>query len=94
MKTSPKAAEKTPPVKQSREQFVAETIEDAMRPYLGVLPAHALATMREILEDTMATHPVALEALDAMDAPPVVTTSGTQLRDGEGDDDEGPGSAS
>jgi hypothetical protein len=93
MKTPRKAAKKkTTPVKQTREQFVAETIEEAMRPYLGVLPPHALATMRDILEDAMATHPVALEALDAIDAEQEqkVDRSGTRVRDGgEGGDDEG-----
>ncbi len=81
MRAIPKTAKKTPPAKQSREQIVADTIEDAMRPYLGVLPPHALATMRDILEDTMATHPVALEALDVMDEPQPVDESGTRVRE-------------
>lgn len=75
-----KATEKKDPPKRTREQIVAASIEDAMRPYLGVLPAHALATMREILEDTMATHPVALEALDELDKP-MPDQSGTRVRD-------------
>jgi len=86
-----KQAKKTRPAKQSREQIVAETIEDAMRPYLGVLPDYALKTMRDILEETMATHPVAVEALDEMEKEAaVVDKSGTRVRDG-GDDDGGAG---
>jgi hypothetical protein len=95
MKTIRKAAKKTTPEKPTREQIVAETIEEAMLPYLGVLPAHALATMRDILEDTMSTHPVALEALDAMDAPQPVGRSGTRVRDdGDGERGEGGGAGS
>jgi len=74
-----------------RERIVAESIEDAMRPYLGVLPEEALATMRDILEDTMATHPVALEALAALEARPLDDRSGTRVRENSRDEDDGTG---
>jgi hypothetical protein len=71
-----------------RDRIVAESIEEAMRPYLGVLPEEALTSMRDILEEAMETHPVALEALDAIEARPAVDRSGTRVRrDGSEDDD-------
>lgn len=92
MKPDRKQAKKTPPAKRSREQIVADTIEDAMRPYLGVLPDYALATMREILEETLATHPVAVEALDDLEKEAAaVDKSGTRVRDGGDGDGEGTG---
>jgi hypothetical protein len=94
MSTPRKAAKKTPPAKRSRAQIVNQTIEDTMRPYVGVLPDYALASMRAILEDTLATHPVALEALDDMEREAAVADgSGTRVRDGEGSDDGEGGAA-
>jgi hypothetical protein len=75
------------PTKQTREQIIAESIEDAMRPYLGVLPPEALQTMRDILEDTMATHPVATQALDELVGQPVPDRSGTRVREENGGQD-------
>ena len=93
MKKPRKDEGQKPPKKQTREEIIAETIEDAMRPYLGVLPEHALRTMRDILEDTMTTHPVALEALDALDPSQPVDESHTRPREDKsgdgGDDGEG-----
>jgi hypothetical protein len=94
MSTPRKASKKTPPAKRTRQQMVNDTIEDAMRPYLGVLPDHALKTMRDILEDTMATHPVAVEAFDEMEREAAVADgSGTRVRDGGNDSDDEGGAA-
>ena len=60
-----------------------------MRPYLGVLPPEGLATMREILEETMATHPVALDALAEMEGAQPRDRSGTRAKDGEGEEESG-----
>jgi hypothetical protein len=84
-----KRKKKPKPKPQSREQIVAETIEEAMAPYLGVLPKEALETMRDILEEAMATHPVALAALDALDAQAAPDRSGTRARDHDDDGPEG-----
>jgi hypothetical protein len=74
------------PRRKSRRELIDEAIEEAMRPYLRILPPAALATMREILEEANATHPVALEALDALEAGQEVDHSGTRVR---GDQDDG-----
>jgi hypothetical protein len=84
-----KAPPKPPPTMTPRERIIAEAIEDAMRPYLGVLPPEGLATMRSILEETMATHPVVLDALAEMEGAPPRDRSGTRVKDGEGADDGG-----
>jgi hypothetical protein len=85
MKPTRKAPKKKKaPEKQTREQIVAELVEDAMRPYLAVLPPHALQTMRDILEDALTTHPVATSAIDEMLAAPVPDQSGTRVRDENG----------
>ncbi len=62
--------EAAPDAPRSRREIIEATIEEAMRPYLGVLPPEGLQTMRDILEDAMTTHPVALEALDQLAAQP------------------------
>lgn len=72
-----------------RARVVAEYVEEALRPYVGIAPEETLAIMREILEETMATHPVALRALDALEANQPVDQSGTRIRGDAGDDDDG-----
>ena len=77
------------PKPQSRRQIVDETIAEAMAPYLGVLPKEALETMRDILEEAMATHPVALEALAALEAEAAPDRSGTRAKEREDGGPEG-----
>jgi hypothetical protein len=69
---------------RSRAEIIAQTIEDAMRPYLHVLPPEGLKSMRDALEDALTTHPAALEALAAMEEQLPVDRSGTRPR-GDGD---------
>lgn len=89
MKRAPKKPAAPAPAKPPLDPIVEDTIERAMRPYLGVLPPEGLKTMREILEDTLTTHPVALEALTEMRGEPVVDKSGTRPRREGEDDGEG-----
>jgi hypothetical protein len=72
-----------------RRKIIDETIAKAMRPYIGKLPASALKTMRDVLEDTLTTHHVAVEALDALEERPSVGGSGTRVRGADDDDDQG-----
>jgi len=84
-------AEATPEVPKTRAEIIAETIDDAMRPYLGVLPPEGLKSMRDALEDALTTHPVAVEALDAIEQQAPRDRSGTRVRgeDPRGEDDDG-----
>jgi hypothetical protein len=75
-----------------RRKMIDEAIARAMAPYIGVLPEAALATMREVLEESLATHPVAEAALDALEAQPEVGSSGTRVRGDKDDGEEGEGS--
>jgi hypothetical protein len=68
------------------DPIVEETIRLAMEPYIGVLPPAGLQSMRDALEDALTTHPVALEALAALEKRPTVDRSGTRRRD-DGEDD-------
>jgi hypothetical protein len=85
-----KTAGAEPDEKRTRRQLIDEAIEDAMRPYAGVLPASGLQIMRDILEDALATHPVAVEALDEMTGGKSPGQSGTRTK-GEDDGEEPPG---
>jgi hypothetical protein len=79
-----------------RAEIIAETIDHALGPYLGVLPPEALQSMRDVLEDALATHPAATEALDALRGRQPMVGSGTRARgenDGDGDGDEPGGAA-
>jgi hypothetical protein len=69
--------------RKTRAQIVEETIERAMRPYVGVLPPSGLRTMRDILEDALTTHPEALAALDELEAEPTENRSGQRRRSDE-----------
>ena len=51
------------PADEPLDPIVEATIEQAMRPYLGVLPPAALQTMRELLVDALTTHPDAVAAV-------------------------------
>jgi hypothetical protein len=76
---------------KTRAEMIEKTIEDAMRPYLGVLPPEGLKSMRDALEDALTTHPVAVEAFDAMERQAPKQRSGTRVRgeDPRGGDDGG-----
>jgi len=80
MKRAPKKSAAPAPAKAPLDPIIEDAIERAMRPYLGVLPPEGLKTMRDILEDTLTTHPVAVEALAEMRGEPVVDKSGTRPR--------------
>jgi hypothetical protein len=76
----------TPPASaEPLDPIVEETIQRAMRPYLGVLPPAALRTMRDALVDALTTHPVAVEATAALRAQAEADGSGTRVRDGARD---------
>jgi hypothetical protein len=87
-------AEATSEVPASRDELIAKAIEDAMRPYLAVLPPYALKSMRDALEEALTTHPVAVEALDEMMEQAAKDGSGTRARgdaphDPHDDDEDG-----
>lgn len=84
----PDAAPEAP---KSRAEIIEELIEETMRPYLDVLPPDGLKSMRDALEDALTTHPVALDALDAMEKQAPEDRSGTRVRgeDPQGGDDDG-----
>jgi hypothetical protein len=71
--------------------MIEEMIEEAMRPYLKVLPPEGLKSMRDAIEDALTTHPVGVEALDAMERQAPQQRSGTRVRgeDPRGGDDGG-----
>lgn len=64
---------------------VAE-VERALAPYRDLLPADALAQMREVLETALREHPVATRLARQLTPPPFVAQSGTIARDGATDD--------
>lgn len=68
---------------------VEATIQRAMRPYLGVLPPAGLQTMRDALVEALTTHPVAVEATEALRKQAVAAGSGTRVRDGATDGEDG-----
>jgi hypothetical protein len=78
--------------KKHKDPLIEEQIERAMKPYLGVLPQHALDTMREILEDTLETHPVATGILGQLRQRQPVESSGTQVSEDAKDDEAKDGS--
>jgi hypothetical protein len=69
-----------PPLPADLDPVLVKAIEDAMRPYLGVLPASGLATMQDILIDALTTHPVAVEALAELKEQDPTGASGTRVR--------------
>jgi hypothetical protein len=87
-----KKSKKTEPKEQpTRRQVIDAAIEDAMRPYLGVLPPSGLKTMRDILEDALTTHHVAVEAIDELVGGKAPGQSGTREKHEAPDDGEGEG---
>lgn len=58
-------------------------IERAMAPYQRMLPPGALAEMRELVSDFLATHPAAVRLMARLRPPPTVDVSGPV----EGQDD-------
>ena len=69
------------------DPILAKAVEDAMRPYLDILPASGLETMRDILVDALTTHPVAVDALaEIRRNEPPSGGSGTRVRRDDGDD--------
>jgi hypothetical protein len=83
--------EAPPEAPKTRAEMIEEMIEEAMRPYLKVLPPEGLKSMRDAIEDALTTHPVGVEALDAMERQAPQQRSGTRVRgeDPQGGDDGG-----
>jgi hypothetical protein len=73
-------AKTKPAAPKTRAEVIEATIQDAMRPYLGVMPPEGLKTMRDILEDALTTHPVATEALDDIEKQAAEEASGTRTK--------------
>lgn len=62
--------------------LIKSEVEDAVAPYLELLPPVAIDEMREFLEDMFATHPVASLLIARLATPPNVTSSGEVAKDG------------
>lgn len=79
----------THPTDEPLDPIVEATIQRAMRPYLGVLPPAALQTMRDTLVEALTMHPVAVEAVDALRKRAAADGSGTRVRDGALEQEDG-----
>jgi hypothetical protein len=77
------------PAPEPLDPIVEEVIQQAMLPYLGVLPPSGLESMRYALVDALTTHPDAIDALRAMREQPAADGSGTRVRDGNGGGETG-----
>jgi hypothetical protein len=73
--------------REGLDPILEATIERAMAPYVGVLPAEGLRIMRERLEDALTTHPDAVTALARLKAKTADDRSGTRPRRGGGEGD-------
>lgn len=85
----PNLPETTAPV----DPVVEAQLQRSLRPYVGRVPAKALAQMRARLEEALTTHPVGMALLDQQRErdPATVKISGDRPRDGAADDDDARG---
>jgi hypothetical protein len=67
-----------------KEAQIEAQVERAMAPYRDMLPPEALAEMREMLSDFLATHPVAVRLMARLRPAPTVEVSGP-IGDHDGD---------
>ena len=70
----------TPPT--PLDPLVAAEVERALSPYVGLVPPDVLQTMREVLEDALTTHPVAMKLLDHLRERVAQEVSGTIPKEG------------
>lgn len=68
----------------SQHVLLEAQLERAMAPYKDILPPEALAEMRAMLSDFLATHPVASRLMARLRPAPVVQASGA-VGDADGD---------
>jgi hypothetical protein len=61
---------------------LAAEIERAVAPYRALFPAEAIATMEDILEHALTTHPVGAALLDRVRPRAAPDRSGSQAKDG------------
>ncbi len=70
----------TPPT--PLDPIVEAEVERAISPYVGLLPPEVLKTMREVLEDALTTHPVAMKLIDHLRERVAPDASGTIPKEG------------
>jgi hypothetical protein len=71
----------TPP-KPPMDPIVEAQIERSLSRYAGLVPPEMMATMREVLEDALTTHPVAVKLVDHLRERVAPDTSGTVPKEG------------
>jgi hypothetical protein len=62
--------------------FLAAEIERAVAPYRRLFPEDVIATMEEVLEHALTTHPVGASLLDRVRPRAAPDRSGSQTKDG------------
>lgn len=67
------------------DPILAAEIERAVAPYRALFPAEAIATIEDILEHALTTHPVGAALLDRMRPRAAPDRSGAQAKDGGAD---------
>jgi hypothetical protein len=68
--------------KPAQDPLVEAEIQRALAPYVALLSPDALAIMRDVLEDALTTHPVAVKLLDHIRERPEQDTSGVVVKEG------------
>ena len=63
--------------KPMRDPIVEAQIERSLSRYAGLVTPEMMATLREVLEDALTTHPVALKLVDSLRERPAPDASGT-----------------
>lgn len=77
-----KAVPMSTPPKPPLDPIVEAQIERSVSRYAALVPPEMLATMREILEDALTTHPVAVKLVDNLRERAAPDMSGTVVKDG------------
>jgi hypothetical protein len=70
------------PVKPAKDPLVEAELERALQRYVGLVPPAMLETMRDILEDALTSHPVAVKLLDHLRERPAEDASGPRPKEG------------
>ena len=64
------------------DPIVEAQIERSLARYVGLVPDAMMATMRDVLEDALTTHPVAVKLVDHLRERVAPDTSGVVPKDG------------
>jgi hypothetical protein len=71
--------------KPVHDSIVEAQIERSLSRYAGLVTPEMMATLREVLEDALTTHPVALKLVDSLRPRAVPDASGTVPKPGADD---------